>query len=153
VNMTSVLKAFPQSGNPWQLQTRRASHCVLRDMAITSGSVAEIALTLSDTTKERLRHVNIRSIDPLELSQLTLMLHHEGYLAHEACSELGHYQVDYTGLIDPLRQAWSGLESIRGVDDVKYALAIRHYETAIDAVLGIERLTGYLNGRVVDVYA
>lgn len=81
------------------------------------------------------------------------MLHHEGYLAHEACSQLGHYQLDYAGLIDPLTITRDGLESIRGIDDVKFALAIRHFETGIDAILGIQRLSNYLNGRMVDMYA
>ncbi len=122
-------------------------------MPIKSGRVADIALTLDETTKEKLRSVNIRPIDPMELSLFTLMLHHEGYLAYDAWSQLGEFQIDYTGLIDPLKETQDALESIHGVDDVKYALAIRLYETAIDAVLGIEQLSNYLNGRVVDVYA
>lgn len=89
----------------------------------------------------------------MELSNFVLMLHHEGYLAHDASTQLGHYQVDRTGLVDPLKEVRDGLESIRGVDDAMYALAIRHYETAIDAVIGIEQLSNYLNGRNVDVYA
>lgn len=153
MDIASVLRAPIQSSNPWQLQSRRTSHCMLRDMPIKSGSVPEIALTLDETTKEKLRSVNIRSIDPMELSLFTLMLHHEGYLAHDAWSQLGEFQIDYTGLIDPLKETQDALESIHGVDDVKYALAIRLYETAIDAVIGIEQLSNYLNGRVVDVYA
>lgn len=151
--MTSVFKASASPGNPWQLQTRRANHCMLQNMPIKSGSVAEIASTLSDTVKESLRRVDIRAIEPLELSRFAIMLHHEGYLAHEASAQLGHYQLDYAGLIDPLEIARDGLESIRGVDDVKYALAIRHYELGIDAVLGIQRLSDYLNGRTIDIYA
>jgi hypothetical protein len=153
MDMPSVLKAPTQCSNPWQLQNRRTSHCMLRDMPIKNGSIAEIALTLDETTKEQLRSVNIRSIDPMELSLFTLMLHHKGYLAHDAWSQLGEFQIDYTGLVDPLKETHDALESIRGVDDVKYALAIRLYETAIDAVIGIEQLTNYLNDRIVDVYA
>lgn len=151
--MTNVLGTPIQSSNPWQLQTRRTGHCALRDEPIRGGSVAEIARTLSETTKEKLRSVNIRSIAPLELSNLTIMLHHEGYLAHDACSQVGYYQLDYNGPIDPLKVTQDGLDSTRGVDDTKFALAIRLYETTIDAILGIERLTDYLNGRGVDVYA
>ena len=126
---------------------------MLRDTPIKSGSVAEIALTMDESTKEKLRSVNIRSIDPFELSNLALVLHHEGYLAHEALLQLGIYQIDYAGLIDPLKVTQDALESVRGIDDIKYAYGMRFYETAIDAVLGIERLANYLNGRNVDVYA
>lgn len=125
---------------------------MIRDMPMKSGSVAEIALTLNETTKEKLRSVNIRSIDPVDLSELALTLHHEGYLAHESLLQLGFYQLDYTGLIDPLKISQGALESIRGVDDAKYALGMRFYETAIDAIVGIEQLSNYLNDRSVDVY-
>lgn len=153
MDTASVLRTPTPTSKPWQLQSRRTSHCMLRDKPIKGGSIAEIAQTLDETTKEKLRNVNIRSIDPVELSNFILMLHHEGYLAHEAFTHLGNYQLDYKGLIDPLKEARDGRESIRGVDDIMYALAIRHYETSIDALLGIERLTDYLNGRGVDVYA
>ena len=118
-----------------------------------SGSASEIALTLNETTKEKLRSVNIRSIDPVDLSQLALRLHHEGYLAHEALLQLGFYQLDYAGLIDPLEIGQSALEAIRSVNDATDALGVRLYESAIDAVIGIEQLSNYLNDRRVDVYA
>jgi len=152
MDMASVLRTPTPSSNPWQLQSRRTSHCMLRDKPIKSGSVAEIAESMDETTKEKLRNVNIRSIDPVELSNFILMLHHEGYLAHEPSTHLGHYQLDHKEPIDPLKEAQDGLASIRSVDRAKYALAISHYETSIDAILGIERLTDYLNGRGVDVY-
>ncbi len=95
----------------------------------------------------------MRSIDPQERSRLALDLHHGGYLSHDAWEELGEFQVDHTGLIDPLAETQNSLKSIRGIDDVKYAMAIRMHETTIDAILGIEELVSYLNGHIVDVYA
>lgn len=56
-------------------------------------------------------------------------------------------------LLKAVGQSRSTDESIRGIDDVKYAMAIRMHETTIDAILGIEELVSYLNGHIVDVYA
>jgi hypothetical protein len=118
-----------------------------------NGTTVEIAKTLSESTKEKLRSVNIRSIDPSELSRLAFTLHHEGYLSHEAWEGLGEFQLDHTELIDPLAEARDSLRSIVNVEDITYALTIEMHEATIDAVVGIEKLISQLNGRIVDLYA
>jgi hypothetical protein len=122
-------------------------------MPIERGKAAETAMALSDNMKDRLRNVDIRSIDPVELSELAGDLHRQGYISHAAWSQLGEFQIDYKRPIDPLAETQEALTSIRGVDDRMYALCISLYEAAIDAVTGIEDLIDYLNGRIVDVYA
>jgi hypothetical protein len=139
--------------NLWQLQQRRTDYCALREKPIKSGNVAELAQTLAEDTKASLRRVNMRSIDPKELGRLALELHHGGYLSHDAWEELGEFQVDHPSLIDPLAETQDALKSVRGIDDVKYTMAIQMHETTIDAILGIEELVNYLNGHIVDVYA
>ncbi|MET4675380.1 MULTISPECIES: hypothetical protein [unclassified Luteibacter] len=95
----------------------------------------------------------MRSINPLELSRLSGMLHHEGYLSHDAWSQLGEFQLDYKTPINPAALAKEALRTIRGVDDAKYALAIRQYDAGIDAAQGLTELTDYLRNHLVDLYA
>lgn len=152
----NIVTAFrsPAAFTPgWKLAKERPNEFGYRDVPIERGRAADVAERLPQDLKEKLAGVNIRSIDPLELAQLSLMLHREGYLSCDAWGELGVLQVDYHGPVDPLTLTQDALKSIRGVDDTMYRLAIRGYEAAIEAVQGIEALIDHLNGRVIDVYA
>lgn len=153
MELTRILGSPAQPRNIWQLQHRRTSYCALRDKPIKNGTAVEISGTLSDSTREKLRSVNIRSIDPSELSRLAFTLHHEGYLSHEAWEGLGEFRLDHTELIDPLAEARDSLRSIVNLDDITYALTIEMHEATIDAVVGIEKLISQLNGQILDLYA
>lgn len=153
MDVTHISGASVQYANPWKLQDQRNNHCLYHNAPHRNGNMGDIASSLSEDMKEKLREVDIRSIDPAELSNLTWELHRDGYLSHDAWSQLGEFQLDYTGLVDPLEETRDALKTIRGKDDVKYSLCIRNYETAIDAVEGLEKLINYLNGRMIDVYA
>jgi hypothetical protein len=150
---TTAYRSPAEFSAGWRLSHLRNNEFGYRDAPIERGEVAETAMALPEDLKDRLRKVDIRRIDPVELSELAGMLHHEGYISHDAWSQLGEFQIDYKVPVDPLAETQEALRSIRGVDDRMYALCISLYEAAIDAVTGIEELIDYLNGRIVDVYA
>ena len=151
--MTSAMRSPTEFSPGWHLQKQRDNEYGYRDVPIEKGRIEDVAKTLPENVKKMLMNVNIRSIDPVELSQLTFALHREGYLSHDAWAQLGEFQIDYTGLIDPLAETRDALRTIRGVDDVMYALCMSLYETAIDAIVGIEELIDYLNKPLLDVHA
>jgi hypothetical protein len=153
MEMTTAYRAPAQFSAGWRLQRQRDNEFGYRNTPIERGDAVETSMTLPDELKDRLRTVNIRCIDPVELSELAGDLHRSGYLSHDAWEQLGEFQIDYKGPVDPLVETQDALRSIRGVDDRMYALCISLYEAAIDAVTGIEELVDYLNGRIVDVYA
>lgn len=153
MHTTGSYGALSRSSNVWQLQQRHRNECFHNDRPNKNGDVNDIARTLPEGTKERLRIVNIRSIDPVELSQLAAMLHREDYLSHEASAQLGFFQLDFKGRFDPLAEAQEALQALRGRSESKYALCIDFYEAAIDAVEGLEALIDHLNGRTIDAYA
>lgn len=153
MQMTSIPGIPKSSSDVWQIQHHRRRECGFNDVSIKNGDVADVARDLPDAVRERLRTVDIRSIDPFELSQLAGMLHREGYLSHDAAMQLGFFQLDFKGPIDPLAETKDALKSLRDNDATRYPLCVEFYEAAIDAVEGLEALIDYLNGRVVDVYA
>jgi hypothetical protein len=153
MEVTAAHRSPAEFSAGWRLQRQRDNEYGYRDTPVERGNVAEAAMSLPEDMKDRLRTVNVRCIDPVELSELAGMLHREGYLSHDAWSQLGEFQIDYKRPVDPLLETQEALRSIRGVDDRMYALCISVYEAAIDAVTGIEALVDYLNGRIVDVYA
>jgi hypothetical protein len=142
-----------QSSNVWQLQQRHRNDCFHKDRPNKNGDVADIARSLPEDLKERLRTLNIRSIDPVELSHLAATLHREDYLSHEASAQLGFFQLDFKGLFDPLAETRAALQSLCGKNERKYALCIDFYKAAIDAMEGLEALVDHLNGRTIDTYA
>jgi hypothetical protein len=127
--------------------------CFHKDIPNKEGNVADVASTLPTAIKDRLRGINIRSIDPFELGQLVAELHREDLLSHDASMELGIFQIDFKRPIDPLAETRDALEYLRSRTDAKYARCIGFYEEAIDALEGLEALIDYLNGPTVDVYA
>ena len=150
----SIAYRTPTMYSPgWRLERERHNEFGYRDTPIERGHVVDAAMELPEDLKDRLRKVDIHSIDPVELSELAGMLHREGYISHDAWSQLGEFQIDYELPVDPLAMTRDALSSIRGVDDVMYALCIDLYEAAIDAAVGIEDLIDHLNGRIVDLYA
>jgi hypothetical protein len=153
MHTTAAYGTSTQSSNVWQLQQRHRNECFHKDRPNKSGDVADIARSLPEEIKEQLRTVNIRSIDPVELSRLAAMLHREDYLSHEASAQLGFFQLDFKGPIDPLVETREALQSLDGKNESRYALCIDFYKAAIDAVEGLEALIDHLNGRTIDAYA
>jgi len=153
MQMTSGLGVSAPMGNLWQLQNRRRPECGYQDVPIRNGEAADVARMLPDGLRERLRTTDIRSIDPLELSDLASMLHREGYLSHDASMQLGFFQLDVTGVFDPLAKTKDALESLREIGASRYPLCVEFYEAAIDAMEGLEALIDCLNGKTVNVYA
>ncbi|WP_125902993.1 hypothetical protein [Luteibacter rhizovicinus] len=153
MQVTSGLGGSTPAGNLWQVQHRRRPECVYKDVPIRNGEIRDVARTLPDGLKERLRTTDIRSIDPLELSDLANMLHSEGYLSHDATMQLGFFQLDVKGVFDPLAKTKDAFESLRAIGASRYPLCVELYEAAIDAIEGLEALIDCLNGKTVDVYA
>jgi len=137
----------------WRLERVRSNEFGYQDIPIEGGVAADVARTLPVALKRQLAAVNMRSINPVELSRLSGRLHHMGYLSHDAWSQLGEFQIDYRSPIDPTALTKEALRTLRGVDDAKYALAIRQYEAGIAAAQSLTELTDYLRNHLVDLHA
>lgn len=153
MDMTGAHSSPVPSTDVWQLQSNRRHDCVHRDAPSKNGELTDIASTLPEEIINKLRDVNIRSIDPLELGQLAGMLHREGYISHDAWEQLCEFQLDFKGPFDPLAKSMATLEWLCGKGRADYALSIKSYTEAVDAMQGVEALIDYLSGQVLEAYA
>jgi hypothetical protein len=99
MEMTTAYRAPAQFSAGWRLQRQRDNEFGYRNTPIERGDAVETSMTLPDELKDRLRTVNIRCIDPVELSELAGDLHAVATFRTMPGSSLANFKSTTRGLL------------------------------------------------------